>query len=183
MGEEEVQYIPQQDYYNLPSVPQTPKSDRPDLLDKIKPELIVEIIRRKLMGEENIGGEWKKVSYLQNRALTNIGSWELSNLMLGVSSINISISKLNDKEVKMRAYNIAKTAQRMCLANWKEYGIRNQSQLWFVHEIIFSNTLAVLKQADEASIQELLKGTITENRSVMQEQPRTGKLKQMLGLG
>jgi|TARA_Y100000310_G_scaffold195295_1_gene195286 hypothetical protein len=159
-----------EEYYNVPvpvqdygdgAIPQIPQmSDRADLIEKIKPEAVVEVIRMRLLGREFIAGEWVEVEALKHRRLTEIGAWEIANLMLGVSSISISISKLNDREIKERTFRIAKSAQRMLLSNWKEYGIINTAQLYYVHEIIFSNTLAVLKQADGASIQELLKGTI-----------------------
>lgn len=143
------------------AVPQTmPIGDRSDLIEKIKPEAMVEIIRQRLLGKEFINGVWVPVKALESRKLSEIGAWEIANLMLGVSSINISISKLEDREIKERAYRIAKSAQRMMLTNWKDYGIKNSSQFHYVHEIIFSNTLAVLKQAGGGSIQELLKGTV-----------------------
>lgn len=143
------------------AVPQMSQfSDRGDLIEKIKPELMVEIIRQRLLGKEFVNGQWRDVKALEDRRLTEVGAWEIANLMLGVSSINISISKLDDREIKERAYRIAKSTQRMLLSNWREYGIINTAQFYYVHEIVFSNTLAVLKQADAASIQELLKGTV-----------------------
>lgn len=148
---------------NNPSgaIPQmTQYSDRGDLIEKIKPETMVEIIRQRLLGKEFINGSWVDVPALKERRLSEVGAWELANLMLGVSSINISISNLNDREIKERAYRIAKSAQRMLITNWKVYGVKNTSQFYYVHEILFSNTLAVLKQAGQGSIQELLKGTV-----------------------
>lgn len=166
------------------AVPQMSPSGKAELIDKIKPEAMVEIIRHKLLGEEFKNNQWVEVAALKNRKLTQIGAWEIANLMLGVSSINISISKLSDREIKERAYRIAKTAQFMMISNWKEYGITNTSQFWYVHEIVFSNTLAVLKQADAASIQELLKATVYEQRNVNTQQKEQGgkKLSRMLGL-
>lgn len=166
------------------AVPQMPRSDRSDLIDKIKPEHIVEVIRHRLLGEEYINGGWTPVKALEHRKLTDVGAWEISNLMLGVSSINISISKLKDDEIKRRLMSIAKSAQLMLVANWRKYGIHNTAQQWYVHEIVFSNTLGVLKQADSASIQELLKGTVQENRNISTEKRESGgRLKRMLGLG
>jgi hypothetical protein len=165
------------------SVPQAARSDRADLLDKIKPEQLVETIRQRLLGKEYINGEWREVAALKDRKLTEIGAWEISNLMLGVSSINISISSFNDQEIKKRLLGIAKTTQKTLVANYKEFGIKTTSQLWFIHEIVFSNTLGVLKQADNASIQDLLKNTVQENRNVNTEVKREGRLKRMLGLG
>jgi len=166
------------------AVPQMSPQNKAELIDKIKPETMVEIIRNRLLGKEWINNQWVDVPALKNRKLTEIGAWEIANLMLGVSSINISVSKFKDREIKERAYRIARSAQRMMISNWKEYGIKNTSQFYYVHEIVFSNTLAVLKQADEASIQDLLKATVYENRNVTSEKKEAGgqKLSRMLGL-
>lgn len=181
-GNDEIVMIPFPGGGNALPVPQ--RSDRADLIDKIKPEQMVEIIRHRLLGEEYVNGAWKAVPALKNRALTEIGAWEIANLMLGVSSINISISKFTDREIKARLLRIAKTAQYLLISNWREYGLKNTSQQYYVHEIVFTNSLAVLKQADDASIQELLKGTVQENRNVNQAPKETGqgRLKRALGL-
>ena len=77
-------------------------SEKADLLDKINPDAIVEIIRNKLMGKEFIDGKWVTINALQPRALTQLGAWDISNLMLAVSSKNVSISNLKDSEIKKR---------------------------------------------------------------------------------
>lgn len=168
-------------------VPSISPQQKAELIDKIKPEAMVEIIRNHLLGKRWDGNkrEWVDVPELRERKLTEIGAWEIANLMLGVSSINISISKMKDKEIKERAYRIAKSAQRLLISNWRDYGIKNAAQFHYVHEIVFSNTLAVLKQADEASIQQLLKSTVHENRQVTGtiKEPGRQKLSRMLGLG
>jgi hypothetical protein len=165
------------------SVPQMAPQGKAEILDKIKPEAMVEIIRHRLLGEEYTNNRWVEVPALKKNKLTEQGAWEIANLMLGVSSINISISKLTDREIKERAFRIAKTAQYLLITNWKEYGITNTSQFRYVHEILFSNTLAVLKQADEASIQELLKVIVYENRNVssVPKAEKSGKISRMLG--
>lgn len=167
------------------AVPQFSPQMKAELIDKIKPEAMVEIIRNRLLGKEWDGSKWVEVEALKTHKLTERGAWEIANLMLGVSSINISISKLNDREIKERAYRIAKSAQYLLISNWKEYGIKNTSQFYYVHEIVFSNTLAVLKQADEASIQELFKSTVYETRNVgdrYQKESQGNKISRMLGL-
>ena len=179
--QDNVQYINVPDN-SPPSFPNQQKSDRADLLDKIKPEQIVEIIRQRLLGNDFVDGVWKPNPALKSRALSEIGAWEISNLILGTASINTSISKLEDHEIKRRLLNIADTAQMMCLANWQKYEIKNSTQLQFVHAIIFTNGLVVLKQADGASIQELLKGTVYENRNIQSEPKRESRIKRMLGL-
>lgn len=166
------------------AVPQFTPQNKAELIDKIKPEAMVEIIRNRLLGKQWVNNEWVTVKSLKDRSLSEIGAWEISNLMLGVSSINISISKLTDREIKERAYRIARTAQYMMISNWKMYKLQSISQFYYVHEIVFSNTLAVLKQADKASIQELLKSTIHETRSISsnEKEPARHRLSRMLGL-
>lgn len=167
-------------------VPQFSPQSKAELIDKIKPEAMVEIIRNRLLGKtwDNNKKDWVDVPALKDRKLSEVGAWEIANLMLGVSSVNISISKLKDREIKERLYRIARSAQRMMISNWREYGITNTAQFFYVHEIVFSNTLAVLKQADEASIQELLKSTVHEQRQItnQQREPGSRKLSRMLGL-
>ncbi len=158
---------------NYPPISQ--RSDKADLLDKIKPDLIVEVIRNKLMGKTEKNGVWTTVEALKGRALTEVGAWDLANLMLSASSQNVSLSKLKNEEIRIRALSIAKTAQLMCLKNWKEYGIKGIDQLAFVHEIVFTNTFITLKQPEDGGIRSLIKDTTSESRNVnIQEQPRRG---------
>jgi hypothetical protein len=149
--------------------------DKGDILDKIKPDLIVEVIRHKLMGEESINGNWVKIMELQERALSQTGAWDLSNLMLGASSQNVALSKLTNEEIRARSLSIAITAQKMCLKNWKQYGIKGTDQLDFVHQIVFTNTFITLKQPQDGGIRDLIKGTTSEQRQVVsQEDNRRG---------
>lgn len=144
------------------------KTDKADLLEKIRPDIAVEVIRHKLLGEElnAKSNEWEEIKAYQGQALTKVGAWNIANLMLSVSFQNTAISNLKDHEIKQRALSIAKTAVYMCLENWKEYGIKRGSQLNFIYEIVFSNTLVVLKQPEGEGIRKLLAGTINENRVV-----------------
>lgn len=139
--------------------------DKADLLDKIRPDEIVEVIRNRLLGKEFINDKWVEIPALKNRALTELGAWDISTLMLSVSSRNVSISKLKDQEIRARALNICKQAQVMCLKNWKEYGIQGIDQLGFVHELVMSNTLITLKQPEGEGIRKMIMGTISENLS------------------
>jgi len=179
MTPEEMMYMPQ----NYGAIPQPPRNDRSDLLDKLKPEILVETVRQRLMGRELINGKWTKINALQDNALSEEGAWQLSNLMLATASLNTSISKLEDHEIKRRILGIAESAQYLCIANWQKYGIKNTAQLWFVHQVIFTNSLVVFKQADGASIQELLKGTTFEQRNIMTEMRPRNKLLSALGFG
>jgi hypothetical protein len=165
------------------NVPVPQKSDKADLIDKINPDRMVIEIRHRLLGEEFNGTEWVKIPALQEFALTERGAWEISSLMMGTSSINTTISKYKEETIKARLRRIAKDAQYMLISNWREYGVRNTAQFYFVHSIVFSNALAVLSQAGEGSIQELVKGTVYENRNVNTEKKEPGKLRRMLGMG
>lgn len=156
-------------------------NDKADLLEKIRPDLVVEIMRNKLLGmryDENTK-QWTRVKALQEFALTEIGAEQIANLMLSVSTQNTSISLLKDREIKDRVMSLCKTAQYMLLENWKEYGIKRPSQLNFVHEIIFSNSLVILKQPENEGIRKLLSGTIQEQRVTHQQERETGG---MLGM-
>ena len=179
----------QEDYYpedSMPSYyPPIPKtSDRADLIDKIKPEPVVELIRNRLMGKELIDGVWMDVPALKDRKLTDIGAWEISNLLQGVSHIGVTISKFKDAEIKKRVRNICRTAQIMLVQNFDMYGIKNTAQMWFVHEILFTTCYALLKQADDASIQDLLGKVVQENRTIAVEGKvgKMQKLKDSMGL-
>ncbi len=65
----------------------------------------------------------------------------------------------------------------------KEYNIKDVGQFYFVKSIIFSNALVVWSQADEGSLQELLKTSISENRLVSTEKKEPGRLKRLMGMG
>lgn len=183
--ESTTEYIP---YPMLPegmsSVPIPQRSDRADLIDKIKPEPIVALLRNILMGNEMINGTWVKVPILKDRSLTEIGAWEVSNLLQGTSNIGIQMSKLDDREIKNRLLSLSITLQAMLIQNWIPYGIRNTAQLRYVHEILFTTQLAILKQADDASIQELLGKVINENRNVNTErkEPSQSRMKRLIGM-
>jgi hypothetical protein len=144
-------------------------SEKADLLDKIQPNLIVTDIFHRLLGEVEINGQWIKDAELQSRALTKKGAWDIATLMMPVSSQNVSLSKLKDNEIRLRALSIAKTAQFMCLRNFREYGIKGTEQLHFVHEIVFSNTFITLKQPEGEGIRRLLAGIASADLS--QPQP------------
>jgi hypothetical protein len=132
-------------------------SEKADLLDKIQPTKIIDILFHRLMGETDIDGEWIKDPQLSSRALTKKGAWDIITIMIPVSSQNVSLSKLKDHEIRARALSIAKTTQEMCLRNWREYGIKGADQLRFIHEIVFSNTFITLKQPEGEGIRNMIK--------------------------
>lgn len=138
-------------------------NDKADLLDKIKPDLIVEVIRHRLMGEELINGKWIANAHLVDKALSFKGAWDIANLMLGVSSQNVSLSKLNDIEIRNRTLSVVKTAMRLCLRNWREYGIVGSDQFYFVYEIVMSNTFITLKQPEGEGMRKFIGGSWSES--------------------
>lgn len=165
-NDDNVVFIPMpQSQQQSGNVPLPPRADRADFIDKINPQNPVEFIRHRLMGEDFKNGQWVAVKAVEKRKITEIGSWELTNMMLGVSSISTSISKLKETNIKKRLLNMTKSSQVMLLGNWLEYGIKNSSMFDYLHEIIFSTSMSVLYQADEASIQDLLKQTVDVHRT------------------
>jgi len=142
--------------YEQNPVPLVVPTERADLLDKLQPAKVVEDIRRKLLGQELRNGIWETLSYMRGRAISEVGAWEISVLMLPASSQNVAMTKLDSTQIRNRLINIAKTAQKMCLRNWKEYNITGIDKLWFVHEIVFTNTLASLNQPEGEGIRKLL---------------------------
>lgn len=145
-------------------------SEKADLFDKINPADIIEVLKNQLMGYEY---DKIKMSWIRKyeKGLSDLGAFEITTLMLSVSSKNVAISKLNDGEIRDRTKNIHKEAMKMCIRNWREYGITGSDQIGLVSQIVVSNTFITLKQPEGAGIRELLKGTIQEVRSV-QEQPK-----------
>jgi hypothetical protein len=165
----------EQQYGNAP--PLALPSEKADLLDKIQPGLIIEVVKHQLLGETEVNGRWVKDPYLQDRALTKKGTHDMITLMTPVSSQNVSLSKLKDNEIRARALAIARCAQEMCLRNWKEYGIKGTDQLRFVHEIVFSNSFITMKQPEGEGIRKLLGNTMSGEIGQQQdEQPGWGNI-------
>lgn len=157
----------EQSYY--PPSMNIPRTDnKADLLDKIRPEEIVEEIKQRLMGKEwnDQKGEWVLNPVLRDVSLTELGACSISNLIFPASTRNVSISNLDDDEIKKRLISIIRTAMKMCLDNYAEYGITSTSQFYFVKEIVYTNTLVSLKQPENEGIRRLLNSVISENRSV-----------------
>jgi hypothetical protein len=161
------------DQFGNYSPPISMPSERADVIDKIQPGKVVEEIRQKLMGKEKINGKWIVNPYMQDRALTEQGAWEICSLMMPASSQNTAMTKFNSSQIRARVLAISKTAQYMCLKNWKEYGIKGIDQLWFVHEIVFTNTLASLNQPEGEGMRKFI-GNIGSGEIgyVPQEEPK-----------
>jgi len=187
------QVIPNQDEYMYVNYPNAPQGqgpqrndyDRKNFIQEIKPELMVEVFRRKLMGQELIDGKWEYVESLRRDAITERGAWDISNLMLMVSSINMSISKLNDNQIRERLRFLVKETLIACLANWSEedYNISNSAKLYQIKSMLMSNSIGVLNQAGGGSIQELFKTTVNENRTVSLDKKEPNKLARLFGFG
>jgi len=145
-----------------------PVDNKADLLDKIRPEEVIEEIKQRLMGKEfdTIKEQWILNPGLKDIALTEIGASAITNLMFSASTRSVSISNLKDDEIKKRLLSIIRTAMKMCLDNWESYGIKHTSQLYFVKEVVYTNTLVVLKQPENEGIRRLINSTISEQRSV-----------------
>jgi len=139
-----------------------------DLLDKIRPEEAIEAIKQMLMGKEwdDNQGAWILNPGLKDIAMTEVGAAAISNLMYPASTRNVSVSNLKDEEIKKRLLSLVKTAMKMCLDNWETYGINSEAQLYFVKEIVYTNTLVALKQPENEGIRRLLNSTIQESRNV-----------------
>lgn len=143
--------------------------DKADLLEKIKPDHIVHVIKFQLMGFKFEDNKWVEDPDLKSRALTKIGATEIASLMLPASSQNASISKLTDDEIRYRAKEIAVQAVKQCLDNWKIYGIKGRWHFGLIYQIMFTNTFITLKQAQDEGIRSLLKGTTSEVRTVAEQ--------------
>jgi len=148
-------------------------SEKADLYDKIRPEDVVETIRYLLMGYEydKNKGQWTLNKNYKNVALSELGAWQLSTLLLPVANKNVSISKLNDGEIRARTKMMVRTAMKMCLRNWQEYGIRSPEQLFFVKEIVLTISFITLKQPEGAGVRTFIQGVTQESR-IVQEQPK-----------
>lgn len=154
--------------YNGPIIPYPSlPGGRADMLDKIRPDEIVEIIRNRLMGKElNQKMQWVTNDSLKDNAISEVGAWDLTNLILSVANPNVSISKLDDKEIRRRAFNIMRTAVKMMLANWKKYKITNSAQIGFVAEIVFSVAFITMKQCEGAGVRKMIEGGRTEAHQI-----------------
>ena len=129
-------------------VPIVLPSERADVLDKIQPSKAVDEIQMRCLGMKKVRGAWVKQPFMNKRALSEVGAWELSTLMFSASSQNTAMTKLNPNQIKARLCNLSKKGLLMCLRNWKEYNIDGVDKFHFVNEIIFTNTLASLNQPE-----------------------------------
>lgn len=164
--------------YNPYSIPIMSSQEKANLLEQIKPDAIVEIIRHKLMGEERIEGKWKKNPALKDRAVNEVCAWDVANLMLPASSLNVSLTKLSNHEIRRRTLNIVKAVQYLLLRNWEAYEIKGADQFNYVHQIVMTNTFITLKQPDNEGFRNWLGKTSNEQRvySSQEKEKRGGIL-------
>ena len=165
-----------------PAMPYYPDSTgRADLLDKINPDKVVEVMKNKLMGREldPKTRKWVDNPILKESAVTELCANEMCNLILSVSNANVSISKLKDQEIRKRAYSITCTAMKMMLAGWVKYGINNTAQMAYVIDIVYSLAFITMKQADNEGIRRMIVGTRSEIHSI-QDSPE-GQKKGLFG--
>ena len=161
------------------SVPISTPQDRADILRSISPDRHPEILRKRFLGEYEENGQIKRIALPEVCKLSEVGAWDLTTSLLGFGSIGTSISKLDDREIKNRLYRITKEALYKSLARWRIYNINDVSMFYTIKEITFTQALTILKQADDASIQELLKGVVHEQRSFTGEVKKEGRLRRM----
>lgn len=145
--------------------PTTLPSDKADLLDKIRPDLIVTKITHILMGEREEKGKWVKDPVLQGMALTEQGAWWFSNLLYSIAMQNTAISKLDDATIRHRSLEMARECQRQLLNFWQEFGVKSTAQLSYLHQIMFNITFITLKQPENEGIRNLIKGVRSETAS------------------
>ena len=111
-------------------------------------------------------GSTRKVFIGEFNAISEIGAWDLSNLILSISNQNTSLSKLDDKTIRKRAYAITETAVRMMISNWVSYKITNRAQLAYIADIVYGLSLITLKMADAEGIRKMITGMYSESRNI-----------------
>jgi len=151
-----------------PPIPYGFGAEKASIIERINPEDIIELIRKRLMGlvQDPKTMEWKKSKILDDISISEVGAWQLSNLLLSVSNSNTALSKLDDKTIRKRAYGITETAIKMVLGNWMEYKITNRAQIAFVADIMYSLTFITLKMADMEGIRKMITGMYSEQRTI-----------------
>ncbi len=68
---------------------------------------------------------------------------------------------------------------KMCLRNWKEYGIRSPEQLHYLKDIILSIAFITLKQPEGAGVRTFIQGVTQENRIVQESPKKEGAISAM----
>jgi hypothetical protein len=166
---EQPQQQQEQFYYPPSQGNYSPNFDsKADLLDKIKPEKAVDIIKHILMGYEWSEEDqvWKPNIILQKYALTEFGANFVASLVYPACSQNTSLSNLKEDRINKRLLGITRTLMKMMLDYWDEMGIKSTAQLYHVESIVRTLVWVSLTQSENEGIRRLLNSTISEQRSV-----------------
>ena len=157
-----------EEYQTAPEMNYTSGSERASIIEKINPDEIVELLRMRLMGrmQDSQTGEWVVNKHLQSTSITEVGAWDISNLLLSISNANTSLSKLDDKTIRKRALIIMEASIKKMISHWDEYGITNTAQLRYIAEIVFSITLITLKMADAEGIRKMITHMYSESKNI-----------------
>jgi len=166
--------VPSYNNINMPN-------EKADLLDKIRPDTVIDTFFHRFLGQEKINGQWVDYGKAKQRALTEVGAWDFTTLMLSPSTQNISISNVSDRDIRIRTASIVNTGNIMGLRNWKEYGIQGSDQVHFIREIVITNTFFTLKQSESGHIQRLIKDTETTNRVIQEDGNKGGGMLSKIG--
>lgn len=153
-------------------------SEKADLFDKIRPDVIVETLKYQLMGFSYNKNKqcWEKNPAMSKIALTELGATQIATFMLPVSSQNVAITKLNAQEISGRIQALMREVMRTCLRNWKEYGMITPAHFSLVKSVVLSNTLVTLKQPENAGVRQFIQGTTNEQRVISENQSSSGGL-------
>jgi hypothetical protein len=148
-------------------------SEKSDLYDKIRPEEVIETVKYLFMGYQydKMKQQWILNPLMSSIALSEVGANHLTTLLFPVSNKSVSISKLTDNEIRERTKSLNRTAMRMCLYYWYEYGIKSPATLFYVKEVILSISFITLKQPEDAGVRKFIQGSTQENK-IIQEQPK-----------
>jgi len=171
---EQVVYVPVPQEQKQESMPgYGPRLDsRADLMDKIRPDLVVDDIYHMLQGEIKQKGSWTKID--QDKALTPEGARAICTLLFASSSQNTSLATLDDQDIRRIVIGNVADAMKLCLSNMKAYGIKSKDQLYFVKNIVKNNTFFVAKQAQDGALRNGLLRTQLELRQFQQQQTSQG---------
>lgn len=162
---EEEQYYPTPQYGTGGYQPQDSKAD---LLEKIRPEKAVEVIKNVLKGLEydELSNTWKPNPHLKEFALTEFGATMVASLIYPASSQNTSLSNLKEERIHKRLVNIMKALCKDMLDYYHEMGIKSQAQMYHVASIVYTHVWVSLTQSENEGIRRLLNSTISESRNV-----------------
>jgi len=138
------------------------RTEKADIIDKIRPEDVVEKLKHELMGEEFVEGRWVPDPDLQAFSLSKRGAKAVAKWMLPVSSKNVAFSNLTEREIKFRVLSIANGAVDECIDNWMDYGVKSPTTLDYVWNAVFSNSLVALKQCQDNGMRRMMMSIITE---------------------